>query len=267
MATTFGVLMLVLGAGCPYREPPVRAPLRKLAKEFKVLTFNVNWGGPHKTKAAAAILRTGADLVALQETTRAWEAFLRPRLSKKYPTMLFRHAGGAGGMAFLSRYPIRDHGTTLPPRGGWFFAWHVEARTPNGTVHLLNVHLRPPLGNSGRTSTVVSGYFSTKRVRLSEIEHHMAHVRSNRPLIVLGDFNENKKGLAVRWLQDRGFKSALPRFDRKTPTWRWPTSIYTFRSRLDHIFYSKGLRCVGAQVVGPSGSDHYPVEAVFTFRR
>jgi endonuclease/exonuclease/phosphatase (EEP) superfamily protein YafD len=132
-------------------------------------------------------------------------------------------------------------------------------------VHLLNVHLRPPLGESRRTSTVVTAYFKTRSVRLREIKYHMAHVRGRRPLIVLGDFNESAKGRAARWLKRKGFIDALEKYDPKTATWKWRTSIYTFRKRLDHIFYSRELRCVDAQVLGPAGSDHYPVEAVFQF--
>jgi endonuclease/exonuclease/phosphatase (EEP) superfamily protein YafD len=265
LALTLIPLWLTALTACRPAEPGPRPPLARGLKEFKVMSFNVNWGGPDMGRSAAAILKSDPDVAALQETTPGWERFLRRRLGARYRFMTFRHGSGAGGMAFLSKWPLRDLGPTAPPSGGWFFAWHAEVKTPKGPVHLLNVHLRPPLGESGRTSTVVSAYFKTRSVRLREIKYHMAHVRGRRPLIVLGDFNESADGRAARWLKRRGFVDALEKYDPKTATWKWRTSIYTFRKRLDHIFYSRGLRCVDAQVLGPAGSDHYPVEAVFRF--
>jgi endonuclease/exonuclease/phosphatase (EEP) superfamily protein YafD len=140
----------------------------------------------------------------------------------------------------------------------------VEARLPRGKLRLLNVHLRPPIGDSGRTSTVASAYFYTRPIRLREIQQHFKRVPSGGPLVVLGDFNESGDGRANRWLKRQGLKSALAAHDPKAPTWRWRTALYTFRARLDHIYY-RGLRCLGAQVLGYAASDHHPIEAVFTF--
>lgn len=124
------------------------------------------------------------------------------------------------------------------------------------------MHLRPPIGNSGRSSTVASAYFYTRSIRKREIRRHLNRAPAGRPLIVLGDFNESS-GPALRWVKQRGLRSALARFDAKTPTWRWKTSLITLRSRLDHVFFSKHLQCVGAQVLEYAASDHSPVEAVF----
>jgi endonuclease/exonuclease/phosphatase family metal-dependent hydrolase len=172
-------------------------------------------------------------------------------------------------MAILSRYPVREIRRSGPPRGGWFPAWLLEVTLGKGRrVRLLNVHLRPPLSDSGRLSSVLSAYFSTRSIRLREIRRHLPRVsQRDLPLIVLGDFNESDGGRAHRFLQRLGLRSALGTFDRHSPTWRWRTSVGTLRSRLDHIYYSRGLRCMGAQVLGEAASDHYPVEAVFRIER
>jgi vancomycin resistance protein VanJ len=259
-----GVLLVAAGAvpACYSTpcKPPV--PLRKQAHQLKVVTFNVNYAGVNMAHSARVLQQSGADVVALQETTPAWERYLRRRLRRQYPVQRFRHHGGAGGLAFLSRYPLRSVRLIKPPRRGWFPAWLVEARTALGRVHFLNVHLRPPIGDSGRTSSVPAAYFCTRSIRKREIQKHLSQTPRGRPLVVLGDFNESG-GPALRWVRGRGLRSALARFDSSTPTWRWKTSVMTFRSRLDHLFFSKHLRCVGAQVLGYAASDHYPVEAVF----
>jgi len=257
-------LALVVG-GChppPRKSPP---PLVKKTKQLKVVTFNVNYAGVDMARAAQVLHRVDADVVALQETTPAWERYLRRRLKSRYPVQRYRHAGGAGGLAFLSRHPLRSMKVIPPPARGWFPAWLVRVRTPLGRLLLLNVHLRPPIGDSGRVSTVPVAYFYTRSIRKKEIRRHLSQALQNRPMVVLGDFNESS-GPALRLMQRRGLRSALARYDSTTPTWRWRTSLHTFRSRLDHIFFSKHLRCVGAQVLGYAASDHYPVEAVFALQ-
>ncbi|MFH2006688.1 MAG: endonuclease/exonuclease/phosphatase family protein [bacterium] len=241
-----------------HRAPPT---LKHRSDQLKVVTFNVNFGGVDMARSARVILATNADVVALQETTPSWERELRRRLGSRYPIMRFRHGRGAGGMAFLSRWPLQTVAVFQPPARGWFPAWLVKVRSNNGQVYLLNVHLRPPIGDSGKLSSVPAAYFYTRSIRLRELQLYVGRVPNRYPLIVLGDFNE-AAGPAIRWIRGRGMRSALAKVDRKTPTWRWKTSLYTFRSRLDHIFFSKHFRCVDAQVLGDAASDHYPVEAV-----
>ncbi len=259
-----GVALLALGAGPSCYSSPSGSPvpLRKAPRQLKVVTFNVNYAGVNMARSARVLRRSGADVVALQETTPAWERYLRKELGRQYPVQRYRHSGGAGGLAFLSRYPLRSVRVISPPDRGWFPAWLVEASTPLGKVHFLNVHLRPPIGNSGRSSSVVSAYFYTRSIRKREIRRHLSRAPRDRPLLVLGDFNESG-GPALRWVRRRGLRSALERFDSSTATWRWKTSVITLKSRLDHVFFSKHFQCVGAQVLGYAASDHYPVEAVF----
>lgn len=241
---------------CHPAEISPRRPLVRIPGQLKVMTFNVNWAAKDLARACLMIRMINADIVALQETTPRWEAFLRPRLSSTYPNIRFRHHAGGGGMAFLSKMPFEDFGEILPPPGGMFPAWLVGIKTPRGQIFLLNVHLRPQ----------VTGYFSTPRIRRKEMSYFLDHMQGRRPLVVLGDFNEYSRCLAFKELAKRGFTSAIGRFDPKTPTWRWRTWLATLQKRMDDIFYSKGMRCVAAQVVGPAGSDHYPVEAVFSLR-
>jgi vancomycin resistance protein VanJ len=231
--------------------------------QLKVLTFNVNYGGVDPSRSAEAILASGADLVALQETNPAWETVLTSRLKGRYPHQRYFHAPAAGGLAFLSRWPLGPTNLSPPPSGGWFAAWHAEVQTPLGRVHLLNVHLRPPIGESGATSSMPSAYLSTRPIRASEMAHHMAGLPARGPVLVLGDFNEGDQGRAVTLLRKRGFASALGSKDPATATWQWQTSLGPIRTRLDHILF-RGLRLKGAQVLPEAASDHFPVEAVFT---
>ena len=57
-----------LAAGCA-RTRPFEKPT---GPHVRVLTYNVNWGGPAVATSVEAIRAAEADVVCLQETTPAW---------------------------------------------------------------------------------------------------------------------------------------------------------------------------------------------------
>jgi endonuclease/exonuclease/phosphatase family metal-dependent hydrolase len=223
------------------------------------MTYNVNFGLAGDDETIAAIVEGEADLVLLQETTPEWEDALRLELSGAYPHMSFHHSGGAGGLAVLSRFAFEERELVDSP-SGWFPALVVDVDSPLGPLQVLEVHLRPPVSDSG---SVVSGYFSTPAVRLDEIEAFDGHLAAGVPTIVAGDFNEREDGKAVSFLAGQGLASVLPEYHPHVKTWRWTTSVGEIEARLDHILYSPELRPYDARVVEAGRSDHLPVVAVF----
>ncbi len=263
-----GAASLVLAGLLAYANvscAPVRTPRSPAGPHLRVLTWNVNWGCASPAVVVESLLRSGADVVCLQETTPAWEGFLRPGAAKTYPHMSFRHCGAAGGLACLAKAPFREL-SLLPPTAGWFPAWAIEAQTPVGAVQFLLVHLRPPLSERGGVGFLGSAYFRTQDVRREEMEGFGGAIDPSRPAIVLGDFNEGDRGNAVRWCIAHGMTDALAEYDRKTDTWHWRTSLGTMERRLDHILYSSHLDCIAASVLNCEGSDHLPVQAIFERR-
>ena len=132
--------MLAFVSGC---GRPAEAPT---GPTLSVLTYNVNFGMPGAEQAVAAIAEADADVVCLQETTPEWQRWIRRRLGGRYPHRRFRHWPGAGGQAVLAKAPFKEV-SYRKPKAGWFPGWIVEADTPIGAVQVLNVHLRPPLGD------------------------------------------------------------------------------------------------------------------------
>ena len=265
MGRLLWVVMLAGLAGCTGMRPvdtPVVSPVRP---HFSVLTYNVNWGCPRPDLAVSAIRDADADVVCLQETTPAWERHLSDGLSGVYPQMTFKDAQGAGGMAILSKLPFREvyYGRSAV---GWFPAWIVAAGTPAGTVQLVNVHLRPPLGEGGKVSA--GAYLHSRDVRREEIEEASGHVEPGLATIFLGDFNENDDGQAIGLLRGRGFTDALRTFDPHARTWEWrsASSPVKLTGRYDHVLCSPALRCLDARVIRAGASDHYPIVAVFENR-
>ncbi|MCC6748546.1 MAG: endonuclease/exonuclease/phosphatase family protein [Deltaproteobacteria bacterium] len=253
-----GVLALGMGCGTgsPRREPRVPRPG---LPTLTVMTYNVNFGLAGDPAALEAIAGTHADVVFLQETTPAWEAALRQRLSRRFPEQRYRHSAGAGGLAVLSRHPIR-HDRYIPSPLGWFPAWRVVLETPVGPLQVLQLHLRPPVSDGG---SWVSGYFTTRDFRARELRHFASYLAPELPTLAVGDFNEGHDGRAVRALRGTGLQSALAEFAPSATTWHWPTALGELRFTLDHILYSRDLDALDARVLSAGRSDHYPVVAVF----
>ena len=108
---------------------PPRRPENPTGPHFKIMTWNINFGGPGPDLVPKTILEEDPDIVCLQETTPAWERFLRPRLEDRYPFVRFHHSRGAGGLAFFSKFPMAEKSLDASPVG-WFPAWTVIAETP-----------------------------------------------------------------------------------------------------------------------------------------
>src|SRR5262245_20487651 len=100
MRFSLGLLLL---AGCGSTILPPETPT---GPHVKVMTFNVNYGGPGADLALEAILAEDVDVLCLQETTPAWERYLRPALAATHPFATFHHEGGAGGLAVFAKTPF-----------------------------------------------------------------------------------------------------------------------------------------------------------------
>lgn len=251
-------LALASLSACSTAQRQPRAP-RPNEPTVRVMTYNVNFGLAGD-RAALAVLDEGwADLVVLQETTPAWERHLRNDTQRTYPHMLFRHSGGAGGLAALSKVPFEER-DYLPARAGWFPAWRLVFDTRLGPLQVLAVHLRPPISDGG---SVVSGYFATPSVRAQEIRDHYAALDPSLPTLVVGDFNEGPGGRALVFLRERGIRSALPQFDTPQDTWHWSTSVGSIEMQLDHIAHDERLEPLSVRVLPVGRSDHWPVAGVF----
>ncbi|MFG0329344.1 MAG: endonuclease/exonuclease/phosphatase family protein [Phycisphaerales bacterium] len=237
------------------RAPDASPPLR-----FTVATWNIHRLMPGAKATRDRLLALDADFIALQETTPAWEAFLRPAVDERFAHVEFRHWVRAGGLAILARRPFETI-AYIESAAGKYPAWLVEARTPLGPVDVAVVHLHPPAGDDLDFS--IWGWLTRGRDRALEMERLIEHRRPDRPTIVLGDFNETKRGRAMRRLVRAGFRNTAD-LDGHAPSWRLHPRAPFVGARLDHLMFSPRLACADSRVLDHAGSDHAPLHAAFT---
>jgi endonuclease/exonuclease/phosphatase (EEP) superfamily protein YafD len=127
-------------------------------------------------------------------------------------------------------------------------------------VQVLNVHLRSLFSAE---SGVLQSYLSTSADHVREIRDFTSRGNDDMSNIVLGDFNEDPDGDAIRYLEGLGFENALPAFHPGQPTWRFRSVGGQLEKTFDHILYDESLRPLNAWVEPLGRSDHLPVLAHF----
>ena len=261
------LIAVLLSSGCshaPARQARAPGPQPVL----RVMTYNVNFGIPGDAPTLGAIEAGKADVVFLQEINTAWIRSLRATFGDAYPHTAFYPRVGAGGIGLMSRLPIRTQKLIAPEGDGWFPALRLVLDSPLGAVQVLVVHLRPPVSDGG---SFVSGHFTAPGIHEKEITRFCESLDRALPTLVVGDFNEEKDGRAIGYLERAEspikMKSALPEFQPDKPTWRWPTALHTFEGQFDHIVYDARLEPLSVEVLDAGRSDHFPVVGVFVLAR
>ncbi len=247
-------------AGCPERPMEPRSPTPGVF-HFTVESYNVEqheWGNP---VTVAAIGEADADIVCLQETTPHWREVIEKTYAAQYPYRLFhtRAESDAGGLAFLSRFPLHDLGVERAPMD-WHPAWRVEVETPAGLLQILNVHLRGPLNGRGNA---LRAWLAADADHLNEMKVFAMNIKAGVPTLVLGDFNEEDDGPSVQYLKGNGFTNVLSLFHPGQPTWRHRSLGGQFQKTLDHILFDDGLLPLDAWIRRRGASDHMPVLGAF----
>jgi len=243
--------------GMVVAKPPV--PARADAKRpLRLMTYNVNYGNPDPKSALDSIARADVDIVLLQEITSEWKRALEARFQAQYPHSIYRvHSRAAGGLAVLSKLPIRAEEVLASPERGWFPAERLVLESAFGNLQILNVHLRPAIDGG----SWIKGFMTTPPLRRREIESYWRKMAKDMPTIVAGDFNEDPTGLAVSFLTKQG----LSRVDTKGPTtWHYEVSTNGKTSDLlkldiDHVMVDGRLSARDGTVLDEGRSDHRPV--------
>ena len=235
---------------------------------LRIATYNINWGNVGLPAVVEAIRESDADVVCLQETNAESARFIRQTLSRTYPVIRFYGSVQkyrAAGFGLLSRIPLLSE-TFLEADGGLFGSCLLELDHMGGAVQVVNVHLQPVIfdrqrGENGLLA-VKDALLDAEAVHKKEIEHILPHLETDRPSIIVGDFNSLSSFQSPTILRERGYVDSFASVTANAdthPTWHWPTKLGNVSLRIDYIFHSPHWQTAESRVVATEGSDHYLV--------
>jgi endonuclease/exonuclease/phosphatase family metal-dependent hydrolase len=237
-------LLLFGGLFLPRPGAPAAGP------ELTVMTHNTGNGLASWEELAHAIRRSGADVVAIQESVTEEIPLYAHDLSDLYPYQAF-YGSGIPGIGMLSRFPIRQEGPKYfaSPRPYLVAEIEVEGRL------LTVVSAHPP---------VLFGPGAGKRRGYADYAMMADFATARGNTILAGDLNlsDQNEGYATMMRRDltdahraAGFGLGLtyPTYFNTKETRPW--------IRIDYILTTQELKPLEAWVGEEGGSDHLPVLA------
>jgi len=226
---------------------------------LRIVTYNVHKcrgidGRTYPARIAAVLEKLKPDIVALQEVIgtgprgRGQEEEISDRLGMASVLAPARALHGhLYGNALLSRLPFQHHGgydlsqEGCEPR----LLQRVDISLEGHRVHIYNVHL----GTSGKERTR----------QASKVIRFLSDPGARGPKILLGDFNEWRKGPATNLLNETFRSLDLFPFLRWRRTYPGVLPIF----HIDQVFYQGQVEIVKATVPRTLStfiaSDHMPI--------
>ena len=209
-----------------------------------------------------------ADIVVLQEVSRAWFAPMGTALGDLYP---FQHQRpterGARGNLLFSRFPFDSEPSTLDSR------LPFESLVVNVDGHPLtvyNVSLATPLAAQTTDYSLPDLILRyDDQLRNRQIEQLLQQLETvTTPYLVAGDFNMSNQMSVYETLADRMGDSFREVGVGLGAT--WPAHAVTNLLRLqlpllriDYIWHSRAFQPNSAEVGPFLGSDHLPLKVMF----
>lgn len=228
------------------------------------MMFNVLFSSADHQANLDVIASRQPDFVCLREIPPGFAKEFVTRLGDKYPYRHYRRhpTQPAWGVAIASRYPTSDWRVFLE-KPYFIPAADVVVNLPDGELRVGCVHLIPPVARYQRGEAFWDTMQRNTLLRVRQAKYLAFRYRSERrPVMILGDFNEDPDDPAMQLLDDRGYRnSCVIKGDEcqdSWPAWSGPGMF-----RFDQII-GRRLKFTSSRVVEEGGSDHFPVAVEFT---
>ncbi len=228
---------------------------------LKLMAFNVLFRGSDDAASVKAIETEAPDVVCLTELTPHFVTAFEGALSKTYPYRAFVPQAGTWGVGFASKRPLTEV-RTGPVAPSKIPAMEARVQFGGGSVQLVCVHLMPPVGKHQKSDTFFEQLEKNAAVRMKQAQTLVTRFeKTERPVVLLGDFNEEPNGEGLRALEAAGFTRGCALWKSScSPTFPGPVFAWPAVFNIDHVF-ARGLTFTEAKTVRAGGSDHYPVTA------
>lgn len=229
------------------------------AEPVRVMTLNLLYSNTDLDAAEASIRAADPDLLVVQEFGPAWAATLPARLADRWPHL---HAPGRLdeelAPAIFSRRPFL-RAETIRLGDGWWPADQPAVLVMHQSRELLVVGVHMPTPTSLDLITQNRRYHR----RLAQLA-----ARRGQSFIIAGDFNAAPSSVGSDDLRHAGFIDAFAAVGTG-PGFTWPALGFARFSpgfRIDQLWATPDLSPRAAKLGLPTGSDHRPVVAEWTWK-
>jgi endonuclease/exonuclease/phosphatase (EEP) superfamily protein YafD len=213
-------------------------------RPLSVMTANLRFGLADPRTVLDLVRTHDVELLSLQELTpEAMRRLDAMGLAERFPYRALDARGGAQGTGLLSRYPLRDARTGIPPTGN---------AMPEATVLVPGAR---PL----RAKAVHPVAPSPDR-GVGRWEADLASLPAagaGPPRLLLGDFNATLDHARMRAVLDRGYRDAAEVLGDGIHGSYWVIQI-------DHVLLDERLRTTAAAFHTVPGSDHAALTATLS---
>lgn len=255
----------ILVTACSSKSPdlPVKKPsLNSLS--VRVGTYNVYTGAHDPVLTVKAIRQMDADVVLLQELSPQGAKLLDKALKVDFPHRYF-----SGGVAILSRFPLRHQRYERSQHGinGYLFA---EVQSPGGRFQVASLHLDPLhlWTTRDKWSLPMQLIWGQNAKHRREVEQIVHALRPGMPTILGGDFN-SVSGAPIRQLKELGYTDSYAKVNKhpdQTPTLHFKLFGIKSGRRIDYILHDASFLTIQSQVFPGLPSDHDPVMSVLGWK-
>lgn len=244
-------------------------------QSLNMMTFNITAGRAPNADLQAALLASGAEIIALQEVAPSQADYLERHLSDRYAHQSYRvnDSGGELGFGILSTYPIIDTTLYNDPETGFPSVMTATLNVNGRALRVINIHAAPPYISD-------KGYRSRSEATIA-LATEIATVHSNAPTVLLGDFNATDQSDAYQLATGAGLTDAYraagyglaptyPEYGFYALRWLQYPSYNGYKAdglsipplvRIDHVFVSQHFEAASAQRANDTPTDHYPIQA------
>jgi len=233
-----------------YVRPSEPAETSDWPSDFRLMSYNVWFRTNGEQRVADYLEQSGADVIVLQELTRARAEKLRALLPS-YPHA-YLDAAQPHGTAIFSRWPVASAAPLALGTGG-SRASLVRIRWRGVEVTVLGVHIHWP---------ITPGTYALRNTELAALAE-FARTQAG-PLLISGDLNATPWSPHFREaVEASGLTDCARGYGLLTT---WPSQVPPLGLRLDHCLVSKHWRTATITTGPRLGSDHVATIANLAFR-
>ncbi len=209
----------------------------------RAMLLNVNTHNGDPERVREVVVTTNPDILVLEEIGARWVPFLT-WLENSYPYSLTQLREDNFGIGLFSKLPLAE-GEVIYIGGAEVPSIVATVTTAHSPLILIATHPLPPAGRS------------YSHWRNDQLERLPGYIRSNYPVLLLGDLNVTPWNHHFRLLLARtGLRDSAKGFGVQ-PT--WPNFNPLLRIPIDHCLHSEDIIIVDRQIGEDVSSDHYPL--------